>query len=231
MQGNEILIVFGFVALVGAIIGLKFYFDKKRREAYQALANQLGLEFYPQKDRSLSRQMGFLNSVKADGFFSGARNQYAINVLRGELQGHRFRSFEYHYETRSTSSDGKTRTQHHWFTIFTLSLPKHFPELLISPEGLFSKIGQALGFDDIDFESVEFSRRYCVRSKDKKLAYDFCNAQMIQYLLRQSGLTIELEGVTLALTERGRSGIEEVRSRIEQLLEIRSHMPDYLFKE
>ena len=39
----------------------------------------------------------------------------------------------------------------------------------------------------------EVIARNLVRSKDKKFAYDFCNAQMIDYLLDQPVIPIEVE--------------------------------------
>ena len=111
----------------------------------------------------------------------------------------------------------------------TLELPKRFPELIIKPEGLFAKLGQMLGFDDIDFESHEFSKRYSVKSPDKKFAYDFCNAQMIDYLLRQGNLIIEVDRDILSLTFRGRLSVEQIRPNIHRMQHIRSLMPNYLF--
>ena len=88
-----------------------------------------------------------------------------------------------------------------------------------------------MGFDDIDFESNEFSKRYSVKSKDKKFAYDFCNAQMIDYLLRQEDLIIEVDGNILSLTFKGKLAIDRIRPNIDRLLRIRSLMPNYLFTE
>jgi hypothetical protein len=39
------------------------------------------------------------------------------------------------------------------------------------------------GYGDIKFESAEFSKTFCLRTPDKKFAYDACNAKMIEYLL------------------------------------------------
>ena len=86
-----------------------------------------------------------------------------------------------------------------------------------------------MGFDDIDFESLEFSKRYKVKSHNKKFAYDFCNAQMIDYLLGQQDLIIEVDGNTLALTFKGKLAIEAIRPNLARLLRIRSLMPQYLF--
>ena len=105
-----------------------------------------------------------------------------------------------------------------------------FPELKIGSEGFFSKLGQALGYDDIDFESHEFSRKFCVRSGDKKFAYDVCNAQMIEYLLSNPDLTIEIEDNALAISFSRRLEPEQIETNLNRLVKLRSLMPNYLFE-
>ena len=137
--------------------------------------------------------------------------------------------FDYHYETHTTDSKGNQQTQHHYFSFFILLLPINFPELKITREGLLSKIAQALGYEDIDFESAEFSRTFCVRSKDRKFAYDVCNAQMMEYLLANRDLSIEIEGPALALAFDARLSAAEIETDLNRLLEIRLRLPEYLF--
>jgi hypothetical protein len=88
---------------------------------------------------------------------------------------------------------------------------------------------QAFGYDDIDFESHEFSRKFCVRSKDKKFAYDVCHARMIEYLLANDDLNIEIENMTLALAYSGVLKAEEIEPNLRRLVEVRELMPKYLF--
>ena len=116
------------------------------------------------------------------------------------------------------------------FSFFILALSKSFPEVTIVKEGLFSKIAQAVGYDDIDFESHEFSKRFCVRSSDKKFAYDFCNAQMIDYLLGHPNINVEVDQNSLALGFDSCLKVEEVEEHLQQLIKIRSLIPDYLFE-
>ncbi|MBW8040075.1 MAG: hypothetical protein FVQ85_08760 [Planctomycetes bacterium] len=220
------LIIVGVVALIVVIvvIGILAHISaKKRREAMAALAMRLGLRFDPDKNRELARRYQFLNKLR-----SGS-NRYAYNILSGNNEGHEVTLFDYHYETHSTDSKGRRQTHHHYFSFFILSLPGAFPELTIGKEGFFSKIGQALGYDDIDFESHEFSRKFCVRSKDKKFAYDFCNGRMIEYLLSNTDLTIEIEGEALAISFSGRLSPEKIEPNLKRLIRVRSLMPEYLF--
>ena len=220
-------IIFIFILFFFAIIALGIFShiqEKKRKEALQLIARQLGLSFSPAKDRSIARTYSFLDRLRA------GENRYAYNVMRGTVDGdYPVVLFDYHYETTHTDSDGDRKTTHHYYSVFTLTMRKQFPELTIEPEGFFSKIAQALGFDDIDFESLEFSKRYKVKSPDKKFAYDVCNAQMIDYLLKQEHLAIELESNVLAMVFGGRMKPENLKFNYDRLQHIRSLMPNYLF--
>lgn len=199
---------------------------KKRREAMEAIARQIGFTFSPNKNHGFASQFGFIDQM------GKGSNRYAQNILSGVApDGSHCHIFDYHYETKSRDSKGRTRTHHHYFSIFTLLLPTRFHELTIRPEGLFSKLIQGIGFDDIDFESLEFSKRYEVKSKDKKFAYDFCNAQMIDYLLQQPNYMIEVEGNVLSLVFNGKLRVDEIIPHYESLQQIRARIPQYLFTE
>ncbi|MFC1498563.1 hypothetical protein ACFLS1_08865 [Verrucomicrobiota bacterium] len=217
-----------FVIFILAAAGIAALFAlaaKKRREALSALAAKLGLSFDREKNRNIADQYGFLDALKQGS------NKYAFNVIFGTYKDHNIKTFDYHYETHSTNSKGQRSTQHHYFSFFILTLPRSFPELKIGKEGFFSKIAQAIGFDDIDFESHEFSRTFCVRSRDKKLAYDVCNARMIEYLLQNKDLSIEIENKALAIGFNSRLKAEEIEYNIERLITVRTLLPDYLFTD
>ncbi len=218
-----ILIVIVVIAII--IVGGYFSYlsAKKRREGLFALAAKLGLRFNPDHDRNIARGYSFLDKLRCGD------NRYAFNVLSGRFKDNDIMAFDFHYETHSTNSKGQRQTHHHYFSFFILNMPIIFPELKIGCEGFFSKIGQALGYDDIDFESHEFSRKFCVRSKNKKFAYDFCNSQMIEYLLVNDDLSIEIENNALAISFDRRLEPEQIEMNLVRLVKIRSLIPNYLF--
>jgi len=137
--------------------------------------------------------------------------------------------YDYHYETTSTDSKGRRQKTSHYLSIYLILLPKSFPELTIAREQLFSKIAQAFGYDDIDFESHEFSKTFCVRSGDKRFAYDFCNTSMMEYLLANQDLSLEVERDTLAIGFNEKLTPSRLEVSYLRLREIRSRIPDYLF--
>lgn len=219
------LIVVAFIAIfiVAAIAGAMA--QRKRREAMFVLSQRLGLRFDPSRDRGMASRYRFLDKLRFGS------NRYAYNILSGDYQGHDILAFDYHYETHSSNSKGGSQTHHHHFSFFILHMPQTFAELTIAKEGFFSKVAQAVGYDDIDFESHEFSRRFCVRSKDKKFAYDVCNGRMIEYLLVNQDLTIEIEGPVLAFYFGRRLKPEDIEPNLQRLIQVRELLPDYLFSK
>jgi hypothetical protein len=212
------VIFFVLIPIIIVAVVFEIISARKRREAMFALATKLGLRFDQTKNRSLARRYKFLDKLRRGS------NRYAYNTLSGDYRGHDIMAFDYHYQTGS----GKN-THHHHFSFFLMHLTAAFPELVIGPEGIFSKIAQAVGYDDIDFESHEFSKKFCVRSANKKFAYDVCNARMIEYLLSNRDFSIEIEGNVLAIAFSRKLAPDAIEPNLNRLVTIRSLLPDYLF--
>jgi hypothetical protein len=218
------VLIFGaFAALVIVLAVFGAIAAKKRREAFASLAARLGFTFSPDRDHGIASRFHFLDRL------AHGSNRYAYNILSGTYQGRGVLVFDYHYQTESRDSKGHRRTHHYHFSCFVLQLEQSFPELTIAPEGILSKVAQAFGYDDIDFESHEFSRKFCVRSKDKKFAYDVCHARMIEYLLANDDLSIEIENAALAIAYADVLKPEEIEPNLQRLAQVRALMPNYLF--
>lgn len=194
---------------------------KKRRAALVALAKSLGLRFEASNDATLDDQYHFLEKL------GEGSNRYAFNRFSGVYRGHAVKAFDFHYETYSYSKKG-VQTHHHYFSFFLLHVQDVFPELIITREHIFSKIGQFLGFDDIDFESAEFSSAFSVKSKDKKFAYDICHPRMMEYLLDNRDLSIEMEAHCVSLFFSRRLSVERIKPNLDRLIELRELIPEYL---
>jgi len=224
---NPLAIVFvvgiGLIVVIGVIYSALQ--ARKRQQGLLALAQRLNLDFNPGTDYSLADRFGFLKQL-AQG-----ENRYAINALSGTYQQNKVLAFDYHYETHSTDSKGNRTTQHHWFSFFILTLPAPFRDLTIRRENFFTKVAEVFGYQDINFESAEFSKTFCVRSPDKKFAYDVCNAKMMEYLLANHDLSVEIENQALALAFNTCLSVEQIESNLQRLVEIRSRLPEYLFTQ
>jgi hypothetical protein len=213
----------GLIGIIVAIAVVAWRLERKRRDALAAIAARLGLDFAPDRDPGLARQYKMLQGL------SEGDDRYAFNILRGHYLGRSVTVFDFHYETRSTDSRGNSQSDDHYRHAILLHLDRKFPSLLVSPEGLFSKIAQALGYDDIDFESHEFSRRFCVRSPDKRFAYDFCNSAMIELLLDNPDTRLEMKDRVLALIFEEHMNPAIIEFELGRACDIRERMPAYLF--
>jgi len=194
---NQIFLILVVMALVGVLGYLAIQQERKRRDALRAVAQRLGLRFDPGKDRSIHRAFGH-------SLFQKGRSREASNNISGvaTLAGYpvEVRMGDYQYVTGS----GKSRQTHrHSFACFLLPFVG-IPDLLIRKEGIGDKLLGGLGFDDIDFESEEFSRRFWVKSGDKRFAYDVVHPRMMEFLME--GPTPQVEIVRdVCLVQEGRS--------------------------
>jgi hypothetical protein len=193
---------------------------RQRSHELGLLAAKLGLTFNPDTDKMLPDHFSFLNKL---GKGSG---RFASNILAGRYQHRSVLIFDYHYQI--SSGEGTRQVSLSFFILF---VPHRFPELTIAPKGMLAKIGSALGFEDIRFESAEFSEAFCVRSKDKRLAYDICNPRMMEYLLGNRDLNIEIERDVLAIGFDRELSATQIRRNLARLLAIRSFIPEHLFNK
>ena len=229
-----VFFVFKSCAFVIGLIALPFAIAahnerrKKQAASMSAKACDLGLEFSESASSRLAGMVRHLDNLDVDK----GRDRYAFNVVAGSFSGYPVAVFDYHYATNGDWWWPPKWKTHHYLSIVLVDLEKDFPELTIGPEGggLFKKIAEVLGGGDIDFESHEFSEQFDVRSKDKKFAYDFCNARMIEYLLENRATSLEVDKCSLAMGFSDMHDVNHIKPRLASLVEIRSRMPDYLFE-
>ena len=216
-----VILVFGALVVAGIFGAVRQQRAQRQRVLdLRLLAERLAFDdFNPNRDEAFAMGWGFLSRLAQDS------ERYAFNVLRGSYHEQTLFVFDYHYQTGSGKS-----TQEHNLTMLMLVFKEIFPQLTIGPENFGLKIAEAFGLaNDIQFESAEFSRKFCVRSPDKKFAYDVCNPQMIEYLLANPGLQIEIQGPVLLLAFESQVPVGLIEFNLQRLIEIRSRLPEYLF--
>ena len=193
-----------------------------------SFAKKNGFRFKHGIHRSMHREHRFLHKV------SGSR-QYGLNIMTGEFEGHSVTMFDYHFQRyfKCKSWEFSKYIEHNYISFFVLDLEKQFPVLKIAKEEPKSKVlarlADAIGRGDIDFESHEFSERFDVRSDDRKFAYDFCNARMMEFLLEGPARPINVEKQKLVISTDSALSMKNIERNVDFLLNIRKRMPDYLF--
>ena len=217
------ILIFVVVGVSVIVVGINQSRARRQRALdLRDLASRLGFEdFNPNRDDAFTRGWSFL------GRLSQGDERYAFNLLRGTYHEQKLFVYDYHYQTGS----GKN-TKRHDLTILMLVFKTVFPQITIQPggENLLTKMAAAFGLeDDIKFESAEFARTYRVQSKDKRFAYDVCNAQMIEYLLANLGLQVEIQGPVILLAFEPQVPVSRIEFNLQRLVEIRTRLPEYLF--
>jgi hypothetical protein len=206
------LVVFVLLAVVA------YRRAKQRREGLAAAAARLGLRYCRRDPYGLDDRYRFIDRLATGD------NRYAENVIEGEYRAHRVLAFDYHYQV----SSGKDTTHYH-FSAFVLELDRSFPELIVRPEGVLDRIAAVVGLDDVDFESIEFSRAYHVQAADKRFAYDFFHTRMMEYFLSGPAISLEVDGPVEAAYDTTLVTPDGLSSRLDMLVDIRELMPAYLF--
>jgi len=205
---------------------LNYLAAKKRREEMAELARSLGFRFDPGPDHGHDERYGHFE------VFRRGHARVALNTLKGKIsaEGRAYHAVAGDFRYKVTSGSGKNRrTQTYRFSYIILELPYDPPDLLIRPEGLFDKLAGVLGFDDIDFESAEFSKRFYVKSTDKKFAYDVIHPRMMEFLLRDMPAAIDIEHGRLCFTDgRRRWEPAQFRRRFDYLTKFLALWPEHV---
>ena len=86
----------------------------------------------------------------------------------------------------------------------SLQLPAYLPRLQVTPENILTRIGNALGLDDIELESEDFNRKFRVHADDPKFASDVLSPRTMQALLAQPAVSWRFEGSDIVGWEEGK---------------------------
>jgi len=213
------IVVPAFIALAVALIVFGILKARKRREAMTRLAAELGFEYYADDPWSLEDKYAMFE------LFGRGHSRGASNVICGEMDGRAVVAFDYQYTTGS----GKNKSTHSYQAV-VMGLPIVAAGLRMRTETVFDRLASWVGWDDIDFESDEFSRRYHVASEDRRFAYDIFHARLIEHLLacgQAPGL--EMKGPLMVLFD-SQGNVENVRRLIAIGREIVASIPEYVLK-
>jgi hypothetical protein len=221
---EELIALLMYVILLAGMLAIHLLYRKTKPLTGHDVAQKLGIKFSPEKTRDIQPGLAFINRLQY------GKRHYALNVFSGRYKKQKVLVFDFRYEIETITGRGGTTIEDP-YCFYTLELPRCLPEVTIYKEGMFSKVIQAAGDNDIDFESHEFSRKFRVRSPDPRFAYDFCNVRMNEYLLQNTDLSIEVDRNILCISFDKPLNFEEVEHNLKRLVAIRNLMPNYIFEE
>lgn len=208
-----VLIVVGFVGLIGFIIWLAWYFQKRRREAWQFLADKLGLAYLRENASILMQFSGFK-------IFGLGRARRAFNVVSGKFRSAELVLTDYQYVTGS----GKNRHTHSQTLCIVKSDRLQLPHSFLRKQmAIFDYLGKLFGGQDINFpEDADFSNAFVLQGHNESATQALFGPDVRAYFLRFKGARLQFEcsGNTLLLHHGRRLSIAQVEELIERSFEM-----------
>lgn len=212
------------VAFAIIVVGSIVYHYKKKGEFREWVARR-GWSLSEEHDYRVDDRYPYLKCLHQGD------DRYAFDIVTGFWKDRQLRAFHYHYETESRDSKGNRQTTHHYLTLVTLLSEVPLRNLDVRPESILDKFGTFFGFEDINFESAEFSRKYHVSSNDRKWAYDVLHARCIEYLLSRPPIRMHLHGTEAIAWFQGRYKPAEIEEAAETLAGVLGCLPGYILRE
>ena len=174
-------------------IGLSLYAGWRRRKALEVLAVSAGLRWSPE-----GPEPAFLEATGLEIFRSG-RARKASHLMQVASPAGELRFFDYRYTTGS----GKNSSTHN-FTLALIECARcQVPDFDLKPETLLYKIGEAIGFKDIDLPAFPlFSDKYRLTGPEEAAVHMFFTPERAAWFERNLGLRVQGSRNFLVLFKR-----------------------------
>lgn len=234
-----VLIAAAAVALIFVLVKAAQKAAERERQRVTGLtewARLNGFAWSPQDSHNLD--------ARFRGVFEIGRGhaRYAFEVLARHAPVDAF-IFRYHFKTWETrtvthrDARGNTYTtteryeETHQRRYLIIELRGEFPSLLIRPEGWFDKLKGFMGFDDVNFESDEFSRKYFVKTPERQFAYAIIHPRLMERLLTEE-VSLQLQnGMLLMELSGSRHDAASCHVRWSHAAEFVNNIPPFVWQD
>ena len=214
-----VLFVIGTILMTGFIIWLVHLSEKKRRDALQAIATELGLQFSATQNDDLMERM------EEFSLFNKGHSRKIHNVMTTEADSLRLTMFDYQY----TVGGGQNSQTHRQTVVAFESDALELPAFSLRPEGFFNRIGAALGMQDIDFtEHPEFSQSFVLSGLDEAAVREFFDQKLLDLFAKDKKVCLQSTKGAFVFFHKGRRKPEEIRGCMDQAFTIHTAFIDRL---
>ena len=211
-----------FIAVVLLLIGVGIFYsrhaEKKRREKFNEIAIEMGLTFFPNGDQNL------LDRLHAFRMFNQGRARKMNNLVSGDSGEVQMAIFDYQYTTGS----GKNATTHRQSIAALQSTALRCPDFTMRPEHFFDRIGGALGFQDIDFEThPQFSKLFVLQGSNEAALRTYLQPKLLEFFESKPGISVEAQpGMMFFYRSGKRVKPDEIKDLLAQAYEVFGQMVD-----
>lgn len=172
----------GIAALVVAGAGLVYYAAYLRRKKLGELAASMGLLY-----SETGPDIGFLQGTGLELFCQG-HTRSAINMIQASTGAGPLRVFDYSYVT----GHGKHRSTHSYTVALIDCAQGTVPHFDLKPESFIYKIGEVMGFKDIDLPGFQlFSDKYRLTGADEAAVHAFFSPARAAWFERNLGMRVQ----------------------------------------
>ena len=210
------------VTFLSIALFVTLYQKKKERErtaAMRAVANFLKWNFVDLAPWNM------IPNLDSFALFNHGHSKQIKNFMYGEANGVKAALFDYIYVVGS----GRNRTTHFQSVVYLEPGNLRAPSFSLRPEGFFTKIMTAFGYQDIDFgQRPEFSKRYLLRGQDEMAIRQAFNDQLLSFFETYQGTSVDAGNNQLFVFRADfRCSAEEVQNQLSVALSILNFLPRY----
>jgi hypothetical protein len=193
--------------------------ERERTEQMRAVANFLQWNFAEIVPWNMIANLDYFT------LFNQGHNKQIKNFMYGEANGVKAAMFDYIYVTGS----GKNRTTHFQTVTYLEPANLRAPYFSLRPEGFFTKIMTAFGYQDIDFgQRPEFSKKYLLRGQDEIAIRQTFGDQVLSFFETYQGTSVDAGNNQLFVFRAGhRCQPQEAQNQLALALNIANLLPRY----
>ncbi len=205
LQSNMLWI---FLAIPAVVIAFSFYSKWRRRKDLEQLAASIGLLFSPEGPDAYALEGTGLE------IFRLGRSRKSSNLIQTQSRAGNISFFDYRYVT-----GGGKNSQSHNFTLALIACQGFaVPAFDLKPETFVYKIGEALGFKDIDLPAFPlFSDKYRLTGPDEAAVHLFFTPRRAAWFEANLGLRVQGAGGHLVIFRTGCLPVSSWQSFMEEV--------------
>ena len=217
---TEFVIVAAVLVLL-ALIGTR-YLNVARDKALLRWARRFGLRYSDDLYNDMEGRYPEFSCLRQ------GITRYADNIIDGRWGPRRIMAFDYHY---SMGPENNAAQIYKTFSAVILESEVPLKDLLIRPETLADKASAFFGFDDIDFESAEFSRKFFVQGTDRQWAYDVIHPRTMDLLMNSPRFSVQMGGRFVIVWRTDKLSPDQFTQAAGLIAGILDGLPEYVRQE